>query len=1167
MAADPTWGDPLRVAVLHGQIECVRVLLSRAPVLLSHRVRGIGLLSLALSSNRVEIAEFLRSLGATLNVFELARSGDVPGLAAALDVDPALVNSVDPRGRTPLVHALEAGRGEAAVQLVLRGASPVPWQGQVCSAAEDALSRLTSQTWAAKRWSDLVRLRAEQTAAAAFQNLCATGADGMACMSSRVEHATIWRSPFGMSEVPSNELEGSYQPAAIAAKAHESGATALASGAWGAAARYFDEVLRLYVVSAATADKEAAAISSHNVAMSHYNLGRALVAGGWLKEAEPHVVAALEGLQVQQTRRQPGRNCTIVVEREPDGVVAARVVLALDLAATFQAREGKPVAARKTRKAAVALARERVPEPLILSDALIGLGGHEADQGALEDAEDAFREACNLREQVARKGCPTPTSADRASRYEESVTYRLCAERRGLGTMTADCHVDLATVYLQMGDQRGAEELLVRACEAYQGGVGNASALALALNNLAELRRRQGRLDEAGALLEKAAGAAAKLPADDPSMLIIGVTAAEIELDRGAAEAVAPSLEAASKRAIALLGQNDARVSMILTLLGRAQLAAGKLDGAEASFSRALALTVANGHRDLQWRAQVGLSRLLVRRKNTDAAILVGKQAVTTIQRLRNRLPNGRGGMQKAFLKDRTEAYRLLAALLLEVGRLDEALAVLELLKGEELHDFVRRRPGAAPAPASLSSTEAELPWQARYSKVERRLVTVAAEAKALRKALRLRNSRRSQSDSTRLAQLDGDLATAGQAFAAFVATVREYRRSVGPDRAAELGAKGLGRLQAFRTVLAKHPGTVAVHYLITDERLRIVVTTPDVVLVREHPAGAGEIGAQVKRLRRELENPNSDPRVAARQLYDVVLGPIVHDLEQAGADTLLLSLDGVLRYVPFASLHDGTRYLVERFQTVRLAEASRDKLHASSSVRWNLAGFGTTQAHEGLPALRGVRKELDAIVREGKRDRVGVVPGTITLDQRFTRAALADALHEDYSVLHLASHFVLEPGSWTDSYLLLGDGTHLTLADVNQEALAFGNVELVTLSACSTAGGVRDLHRGTGLEVDGLSEVLTGQGAHSVLATVWHVSDMATARLMERFYAFRAGRHRLGKAAALRKAQLAFLAGGGGSDDVHGRGAARAVSSRRGSVGWAHPYYWAPFVLTGNWQ
>jgi CHAT domain-containing protein len=197
-----------------------------------------------------------------------------------------------------------------------------------------------------------------------------------------------------------------------------------------------------------------------------------------------------------------------------------------------------------------------------------------------------------------------------------------------------------------------------------------------------------------------------------------------------------------------------------------------------------------------------------------------------------------------------------------------------------------------------------------------------------------------------------------------------------------------------------------------------------------------------------------------------------------------------------------------------------------------------------------------------------------VLLDGAFTETALRDGLDQSFPVIHIASHFQFTPGSMDDSFLLLGDGTVMTLSQIKNK-LNFKNVELLTLSACETAlGDASTEHHGA--EVEGLGAIAQQAGAKAVLATLWPVADASTAILMRELYQAHKVDH-LDKADGLRQAQLALIHG----TDVPTDSAVKAQRGlRRMQSGaavpatfrtdpkapYAHPFYWAPFILMGNW-
>jgi CHAT domain-containing protein len=138
-------------------------------------------------------------------------------------------------------------------------------------------------------------------------------------------------------------------------------------------------------------------------------------------------------------------------------------------------------------------------------------------------------------------------------------------------------------------------------------------------------------------------------------------------------------------------------------------------------------------------------------------------------------------------------------------------------------------------------------------------------------------------------------------------------------------------------------------------------------------------------------------------------------------------------------------------------------------------------------------------------------------------------------------------------------------------------NIELLTLSACNTA--MTSGANSSGVEVEGFGAMAQKQGAKTILATLWAVADDSTSELMGGFYKTLEVSPQMGKAEALRKAQIALLKGK--SADAKNSTGKRSGVFKTGdekestqpkfttdkNAPFAHPYYWSPFVLIGNWR
>jgi CHAT domain-containing protein len=220
-------------------------------------------------------------------------------------------------------------------------------------------------------------------------------------------------------------------------------------------------------------------------------------------------------------------------------------------------------------------------------------------------------------------------------------------------------------------------------------------------------------------------------------------------------------------------------------------------------------------------------------------------------------------------------------------------------------------------------------------------------------------------------------------------------------------------------------------------------------------------------------------------------------------------------------------------------------------------------------PALPGVAAELDQIFLTRPDDKAGVIEGSVRLDEAFAESSLSATELHSYRLIHLATHFSLDPRSATRSVLLLGDGTFLSLSTIDSWPPFLAGIDLLALSACETAlGSLR------GCDVEALAIVAQRKGAKAVLASLWPVGDASTALLMTEFYR---GREHDGtsKIAALRRAQLGLLSGKLTRLDAASHGDRKLELSQSNSSGarqqpdqnYSHPYYWAPFILIGNWR
>jgi CHAT domain-containing protein len=191
------------------------------------------------------------------------------------------------------------------------------------------------------------------------------------------------------------------------------------------------------------------------------------------------------------------------------------------------------------------------------------------------------------------------------------------------------------------------------------------------------------------------------------------------------------------------------------------------------------------------------------------------------------------------------------------------------------------------------------------------------------------------------------------------------------------------------------------------------------------------------------------------------------------------------------------------------------------------------------LPRLRFSRLEADAI------DTLGTQQTRKAVDFEAARQLLVGASIRNFGIVHLATHAILDPIRPDLSKVILSAfdsrGKSVEPSVRLHEIYTLDlRARLVTLSACRSATGAS-------LPGEGLVSLTRGfqyAGAASVLATLWDVEDRSTAKWMEEFYR-----------SLLVKKQSAATS------------VRSAILALKQNPSWSHPYYWAGFVLQGEWR
>ncbi|MFE3838826.1 CHAT domain-containing protein [Pseudogemmobacter sonorensis] len=565
-------------------------------------------------------------------------------------------------------------------------------------------------------------------------------------------------------------------------------------------------------------------------------------------------------------------------------------------------------------------------------------------------------------------------------------------------------------------------------------------------------------------------------------------------------------------------------------------------------------------------------------------ALTLAELAVNRLQALRAGLTGLPESLQLCFRDQVSDHYRWLAGLYIDADRHAEADHVLMLLKDFETYRFVGNDADFGPRAAEILAPHAN---EAAVTEALS-LATPTVTGQSIRRRellLARRDAPLSAAETTELEALEASLGAAAKAREATITALVEAASAIGrPGRGDDLMTGKT--IKRHLRALGEGSRAAAIQYVVLDGRIGIVLTTPVsqqafvVDRLGDDRLDPGSLARAVEDFRAALTDPRRDPRPPARILHNLLLPPELRaELAAGGIDRLVLSLDGPLRYVPAAALHDGERWLIEDFTLSHVTGAPMAERDADLA---EFAGFGVTRALGGLPALPGVAEELARISGpEGPG-----LEARVWLDEAFTRDSLASALFfgdgfsEDLGILHLASHFKLGRTE-AESFLLMGDGSMLSVAELRAgfgSDLDFSELGLLTLSACETGYGLTGPGGNggeDGAELESFAAVAQGAGARAVVATLWPVNDRSVAEVMAGFYrnAFAAKGATDGGdlARALALTQRDFLSAATVPPPDSSERAAVALDPSEGGEaasgapsmpGYSHPYHWAAIVL-----
>lgn len=559
--------------------------------------------------------------------------------------------------------------------------------------------------------------------------------------------------------------------------------------------------------------------------------------------------------------------------------------------------------------------------------------------------------------------------------------------------------------------------------------------------------------------------------------------------------------------------------------------------------------------------------------KQPALAIIFYKQAVNVRESIRKDLGRLPQEQQKSYIESVSNSYRSLADLLLQQNRVLEAQQVLDLLKIQELQDYLRTVRGNATTAKGLTILQPEQQILAKFNELQKTALQLGQELTQLRT---IPDQTRTPAQQQRIAQLDQIETNLNKQFNEFVHSpeVANYLKQL-TFEIQEQTVKPAD-LDRYRNEL-KQLNAVLLYPLILPDRLELILTTPDTTPLRRTVKVTNtELNKTIIKFRQLMQTCESRPctaedtaqvKIVSQQLYTWLIKPLEADLKQTNTQSIIYVPDGQLRYIPLAALHDGTQWLAQRLRVNNITAKSLDSLapQPHKAPMHILAGGFTQGRYQFTIGSQPFNLGGLIFARQEIAQLVAAIPGTTSyLDKAFSLATVKPRMNE-YNILHFATHAAFLPGQPENSFILFGNGDRATLRDIENWSLF--NVDMVVLSACETALGLK---LGNGAEILGLGYQFQNRGVKTTIASLWQVNDQSTQKLMNTLYK-QLKQGKVSKAEALRQAQLTLIQSKGnistqtkGSITIEPKPGAPAQS---GHIDFSNPYYWSPFILIGSGQ
>lgn len=719
----------------------------------------------------------------------------------------------------------------------------------------------------------------------------------------------------------------------------------------------------------------------------------------------------------------------------------------------------------------------------------------------------------------------------------------------------AECLNNIGAVYSEMGSYEKSEEYFSRALSINKW-LQKYNSIIRNLNNLGEIYSRKGnisgRKEDFNIALDyfyeclKLAREKGKKKSEILVINNIGFLYLELKIYKDALDYFRSGYKKAEQLYdVELMG-------MLQDNIGIVQYNFGDYEESIKSYERAIELAnkINAGH--ILWEAYFGLGQCYEKKNSHSQALVFYKKAIDIIENIRSQIFID--AYKAGYIRDKFRAYEYLVNLLFDLDR-----NVPSKRYAKELFSFVERAKAKAFL-ESLGDCRANIrerlnpELKKRENEISNRISLIMQEL-----------SRFKLSEKRRKELLD-NLKQEEDEYLSLLSRISgeapEIRELVLPVSC---------QVEQVQNILGKH--TALIEYFLGESKSYVFYVTKDKFEINALPPRS-EIERSLKAYLKMLsDSPKKrfKSTLAAQRISRELIFPLCKDIPES-IENLIIAPDGILYYLPFETLMPSNRdqltrkkFLIEKYNISYVPSSSilmflSEKKHAYENPKMLLAFGDPSYTLKSSTSKKNNKTDVD-ILREmyidlgfdfsplpySKQEVLEISryfpdeKKDIYLENRAREEIFKKSSLEDYRIIHFACHGLLSEEYPYRSALVLSlddDSQEDGFLQVREIYNLRVGADLVVLSACQTGKG--KMEKGEG--VLGLPRIFFYAGARSVVLTLWKINDQSTAEFMNLFYFYLSRGH--DKSQALRLSKLKML-----------------------NSKFNHPFYWAGFVLNGNFN